>query len=224
MIALLLALAVFAQVPIPDPVAYRGVAGNPAEIEAGLKALPKLAIDVDPDDLFGAAKGIYTHPLETGPNWERAASIQLSFPDQSEGFKIDCGIRIQGGWNRRPEESPKHAFRLVFRKKYGAGKLHFPLFDGAEPRAFDELILRAGCNNTWLHWSGEERRRGDYLRDQWMRDRYRAMGHPSARGDFVHLYLNGRYWGIYNLVERPAAEFAAAHFGGRPNEYDARKG
>jgi hypothetical protein len=133
-------------------------------------------------------------------------------------------VRIQGGWNRRPEESPKHAFRLVFRKKYGAGKLKFPLFGSESPVEFDELILRAGCNNTWLHWSGEERRRGDYLRDQWMRDSFRAMGHPSARGRFMHLYLNGLYWGLYNVTERPGAEFAAARFGGKAKEYDARNG
>jgi hypothetical protein len=87
---------------------------------------------------------------------------------------------------------------------------------------FDELVLRGGCNNTWLHWSAEERRRGDYLRDQWMRDTYREMGHLSARGRFVHVYLNGLYWGIYNLVERPAGHFLAAHLGGRPADYDAR--
>ena len=57
-----------------------------------------------------------------------------------------------------------------------------------------------------------------------MRDSYRAMGHPSARGEFVHLYLNGLYWGIYNLTERPEANFAAAHFGGRADNYEARNG
>ena len=194
------------------------------ELLKGLRALPSLSITLAIDDLFGPEKGIYSNPLQTGSAWERAAFIEYSPTNASEGFRVQCGIRIQGGWNRRPEESPKHAFRLLFKKKYGPGKLKYPLFDGAEPRSFDELILRAGCNNTWLHWSGEERRRGDYIRDQWMRDTYRAMGYPSARGEFVHLYLDGLYWGVYNLTERPDAIFAAAHFGGRPDNYDARNG
>ncbi|HUS37457.1 MAG TPA: CotH kinase family protein [Verrucomicrobiae bacterium] len=193
-----------------------------AEVHAALRALPSLYIQMSMDDLFGAERGIYSHPLETGSDWERPASIELKSTEGHVAFKIDCGIRIQGGWNRRPEESPKHAFRVVFKKKYGPGKLRARLFDGAEPQTFDELILRAGCNNTWLHWSGEERKRGDYIRDQWMRDTYRAMGHPSARGEFVHLYLNYYYWGLYNLTERPSASFAAAHFGGRAEDYDAR--
>jgi hypothetical protein len=194
------------------------------ELVKGLRALPSLSVTVALDDLFGAEKGIYANPRQSGSDWERAALVEYFPTNGRPGFHVQCGIRIQGGWNRRPEESPKHAFRLLFRKKYGPGKLKYPLFGGGEPRAFDELILRAGCNNTWLHWSGEERRRGDYIRDQWMRDSYRAMGQPSARGEFVHLYLNGLYWGVYNLTERPDANFAAAHFGGRPDDYDARNG
>jgi hypothetical protein len=134
---------------------------------------------------------------------------------------VNCGIRIQGGWNRRPAESPKHSFRLLFKSRYGPAKLRYPLF-GPGVNKFDTLVLRGGCNNTWLHWSGEERRRGDFIRDQWMRDTLAAMGHPSPRGRFVHLYLNGLYWGLYNPCERPSAPFAAAHLGGGPKDYDSR--
>src|SRR5207302_6798217 len=130
----------------------------------------------------------------------------------------------QGGWNRRPEESPKHSFRVIFKKKYGLGKLRFPLFGESGVHEFDTLVLRAGCNNTWLHWSAEERRRGDFIRDQWMRDTLLAMGHSSARGFFAHLYLNGLYWGLYNPSERPSAPFIAAHLGGAPADYDVRNG
>src|SRR5262249_34358165 len=58
----------------------------------------------------------------------------------------------------------------------------------------------------------------------WMRDTLRAMGHPSASGLFVHFYLNGLYWGLYDLSERPSAPFVASHFGGKPKDYDVRNG
>ena len=112
----------------------------------------------------------------------------------------------------------------MFKKKYGTTALQFPLFGTGGVQKFSTLILRGGCNNTWLHWSGEERRRGDYLRDQWMRESYAAMGRLSARGRFVHVYLNGLYWGLYNLVERPDAQFLAANDHGVPREYDSRNG
>jgi hypothetical protein len=194
------------------------------QIQPALKALPTISVVMDPGDLFDPQRGIYSNPQESGLGWERPASVELIFADGRAGFQVDCGIRIQGGWNRRPEESPKHAFRLVFNKRYGAGQLNYPLFGDTGVREFETLILRAGCNNSWLHWSGEERRRGDYIRDQWMRETLAAMGHLSARGLFVHLYLNGLYWGIYNLVERPSAPFIAANLGGSPKQYDCRNG
>jgi hypothetical protein len=195
-----------------------------AEMLPALRALPSLSLVVVPEDLYDPSRGIYANPRQSGDDWERPASVELLPDGFGKGFQENCGLRIQGGWNRRPEESPKHAFRLVFRKKYGAGKLKHRLFDEAGQEEFDTLILRAGCNNTWLHWSGVERQRADYIRDQWMRETYAAMGRPSARGRFVHLYLNGLYWGIYNLTERPDEDFAAHHLGGEPKDYDARNG
>ena len=194
------------------------------EIEDGLKSIPSFSLVMDPQDLFAAERGIYAHPKESGELWERPASCELIYPDARPGFQIGCGVRVQGGWNRRPEESPKHSLRLLFKRKYGPAKLEFPLFGESGVREFDTIILRGGCNNTWLHWNGEERRRGDFIRDQWMRDTMREMGYPSARGLFAHLYLNGLYWGLYNPSERPSAPFVAAHLGGRPKDYDSMNG
>src|SRR5215510_4076106 len=111
------------------------IINNPAYREvllAGLKAIPSLLLVVDPADLFDPERGIYANPKQSGADWERPAVAELIQSAPQEGFRINCGVRIQGGWNRRPEESPKHAFRLVFRKKYGVAKLRFPLF-GTEP-------------------------------------------------------------------------------------------
>lgn len=197
-------------------------AGYRDALVSGLRQLPSLRLDLETADLFGPERGIYAHPLESGAEWERPARMEWVGEDGNTHVRCPVGVRIQGGWNRRPEESPKHSFRLVFRKRYGAGKLEFPIFGAEVPREFDELILRAGCNNTWLHWDSAERRRGDYLRDPWMRDSHAAMGHPAARGRFVHLYLCGLYWGLYNVVERPSAPFVASRLGGKPGQYDVR--
>ena len=132
------------------------------------------------------------------------------------------GSRVGGTGGLRKARSTLSGWFSI--SGYGSSRLRFPLFGEGGVGEFETLMLRAGCNNTWLHWSGEERRRGDYIRDQWMRDTLRAMGHVSARGIFVHLYLDGLYWGLYNLTERPGAFFAAAHFGGAPKDYDSRNG
>ncbi|MBN9690585.1 MAG: CotH kinase family protein [Verrucomicrobia bacterium] len=195
-------------------------------LQTSLRSLPTLSLVVAPDDLFHPTNGIYSNPLEAGVLWERVASLEVMYPETSSptrrAVQVDCGVRVQGGWSRRPEESPKHSFRLEFKERYGASSWNHRLLGSEGPPQFDSLILRAGCNNSWLHWSSRERRQGDLLRDQFMRDSYRATGQLSARGSFFHLYLNGLYWGIYNACERPDEAFQAIHEGGNPADYESR--
>jgi hypothetical protein len=189
------------------------IANDPAyhaRLQAGLMSLPTLSILTDPGNLFDPESGIYTHPMTNGAAWERPASVEMFGTNEWERFRIHCGLRIQGGWNRQPLESPKHSLRLLFKKDYGPSKLDFPLFGTNGAVEFETVILRGGNNNSWLHWSGEERSRADYVRDEWMRRTFQAMGHPTARGRFVQVYINGLYWGLYNLCERPGAPFMAA--------------
>jgi len=80
-------------------------------------------------------------------------------------------------------------------------------------------------NNAWTHWNPDQRRRAQMIRDQWVRDSLLDMGEISAgNGFFVHLYLNGMYWGVYNLHERPEASHYAAYYGGSSDELDAMNG
>jgi hypothetical protein len=51
-----------------------------------------------------------------------------------------------------------------------------------------------------------------YVQDEWLRTSQIEMSGVGSHGIFVHLYLNGLYWGLYNLVERPDDAFAASYF------------
>ncbi|MBN1421734.1 MAG: CotH kinase family protein, partial [Planctomycetes bacterium] len=186
----------------------------------GLRSLPSISVVVDPDHMFGPS-GLYRNTLQSGSAWERPASIEYIDPDGGPEFQIDAGLRIQGGASRVPQKSPKHSLRLLFKSKYGASKLEFPLFLGSRVDAFDTITLRANYGNTWIHFSPTERRMAQYIHDQWARDAQIALGQPSARGTYVHLYVNGLYWGVYNPSERPDASYAAEHFGGTKLDYDA---
>ncbi|MCP4425056.1 MAG: DUF11 domain-containing protein [Chloroflexi bacterium] len=191
-----------------------------------LTAVPTLSIVTDQNNLFGT-DGIYQNPLGEGVTWERPTSVELIYPDGSPGFQINAGIRIFGGASREPHKSPKHAFRLLFKGIYGPTKLEFPLFGGRATDRFDTLVLRAGYNNTWIHSNAfsyppyDNRLGAQYARDKWASDTQLAMGQVSGHGIYVHLYLNGIYWGLYNLHERPSNTFLGDYFGGDKEEYDA---
>ena len=209
------------------PASYRMAPATQGEgrgqVSAALASLPTLALVADPGDLFSPATGIYTHPVERGSTWERRVHAEW-FGAGDMRFQITCGLRIHGGTSRQSDESPKHSFRLVFRRRYGAANLRASIFGPEAQQTFDSLVLRAGNNDSWLASDGQARHHADYLRDEWGRRSLLAMGYPSARGRFVHLYLNGVYWGAYDLCERPDASFFSAVTSHPESEFDVRKG
>lgn len=193
-----------------------------------LLALPSISIVMPPEDLWGATNGIYANSTM---EIERGASFETLFSDGQAGVQKNAGVSMRGYAAQIKSLTPKHSLTVVFRRRYGVPKLKFPVFPHTDVREFNALVLRANALDSWVNsevdWNhridGElrwYRNRASYVRDQWMRDTQHAQGQPSAYGRFVHLYLNGFYWGLYNLIERLDEKFAALHLDGGAAEYD----
>ena len=173
--------------------------------------LPVLSLVTDPVHLWDEATGIYTNAEERGREWEQPVVVQGLSPEGEVGFSVAAGLRIHGNVSR--ENSAKQSFRLYFRGEYGPRELAYPLF-GAEPgQTYDRLVLRAGYHDSW-QCRGVPQCAGEavYVRDQLVRELHGAMGQVAARGRWVALYLNGAFWGLYNLTERIDGTFLATHF------------
>ena len=202
-------------------------------IPEALLSLPTLSLVADPADLWGTS-GIYAQSTARGDAYERAASAEWLEPSGADGFHIRFGLAMHGNISRDKSFTPKHSFKMFFRSKYGESRLEHPLFADSTVRHFDQLILRAGSTDTFpcTEWAAVgigpggaayqrwARAWASYVRDQWVRDSQNAMGSPSAHGRFCHLYLNGSYWGLYNLCEHPDEDFMADHLGGQAADYD----
>jgi hypothetical protein len=188
-----------------------------ATIQDGLKAIPTVSIVMPLNDLFGS-RGIYAHAGNRGSSWERATSAELIHPDGEPGFQIECGIRIQGATSRSHGFTKKNSFRLLFKKQYGATKLKYDLYGNGAADEFDTLVLRMHFNDGW-HWS-DAQGSSLYAREDYTHRLQLATGNPSSHGLFTHLYINGCYWGLYNLRERPDSGFAASYFKIDKNDWD----
>ena len=187
-----------------------------------LLAIPTLSVSTDKDNLFGSSNGIYSHPTSTGISWERHVSAEFFDVNGTKEWNANCGIRVQGGASRNPGSGPKHSLSLRFRGGYGPGQLESNIFPETAADTQNSLQLRAMYNNSWIHWSGEQRSRGSMIRDQWARDCLLEMGQISGgNGTYAHLYFNGIYWGVYNIHERPEASHYDSYHGGGDDQLDA---
>lgn len=198
---------------------YRVRNRHNATIRNDLKTVPSLSIVMKTDDLFGT-NGIYSNPGYSGVSWERATSLELidpAHPDGSNNFQINCGIRIHGGAFRSFGLTKKKSFRVLFKNIYGPTKLSYPMFGPSAAQEFDTLVFRMESNDGY-QWGN--RTNVQYARDEFGRRTQLAIGSPSSHGRFLHLYLNGVYWGLYNVVERPDASFGENYFGADKDDWD----
>jgi len=179
-----------------------------------LKSISTMSLVMDSKHLFDSKDGIYSHPQSSGITWERPGSIEMINPDGSKGFQANCGVRIYGGVGRREK---KRSLRLMFKGIYGPTSLRYPLFGQDAADEFDSLILRANFNDGYPFGQACSQ----YIRDEFCRRLQLALDDPSPHGVFVHLYVNGLYWGLYNPVERPESSFAATYFGGEKEDWDS---
>jgi autotransporter-associated beta strand protein len=188
-------------------------------LRAALKAVPVLALSLSKEDMFGTS-GVYANPTIDG--FERVVSAEW-LTNGAGQVQLDAALRVQGGASRIFSNTPKKSLRLLFRDALGEERLKKPVLasGGTELADFNTLILRAEYNNAWTHTDGTQRLRGSDMRDQWMRDTQLALSGSGSHGNHVQLFVNGLYWGLYNVSERPDAAFAANYFGGEREDYDA---
>jgi hypothetical protein len=204
-----------------DPGITTNAAYSSLMVPALTTTLPVISLSGDITQIFGTTTGIYANGRLT-PGLELATSMEFWVPGGKENWQENVGLRIHGG--DAPLEHPKKPFRVYFRKEYGAGRLQQPLFAGSPVESFDKLQLRPGGHDGWSvpFGSGNESlaRHAVYCRDRFLRQTELDMGRLGVRGRYAHLYINGLYWGFYDLHEVPSQEFYADHEGGADEDWD----
>jgi CotH kinase protein/Lamin Tail Domain/Chitobiase/beta-hexosaminidase C-terminal domain len=193
-------------------------------IPEALQSLPTISLALAPGDFLGA-NGIYQNSLSAGPTWERDGSVELVDPILAEkGFHELCRIEAHGNSSRNPYRMQKHSLRLSFKGGDGASKLRYKIFPGSNFNSLNKLILRATFTDGWglVSWNSNRYRPDDstMTRDVWVRRSWEAMGNLSPKSRFVHVVINGLYWGVYDASEHIDDDFASDNLGGLPTDWE----
>jgi hypothetical protein len=197
-----------------------------------LKSAPTISLVMDIDDWFGN-RGIYINQSQDGT--ERVCSIEYIDPNAKDEFQANCAMAMQGGVSGGGTSLQRwKSFKLSMRPRFktqtddlkatgGPPKLNFKLFADSPVERHNTFVLDGVLNHSWLHPSSGQTDTALYIQDQYVADLHNAMGGHSPHGSYAHIYINGLYWGMYYIHERPDHAWAAEMFGGDEDQYDSIK-
>jgi hypothetical protein len=193
------------------------------EISNALQSIPTVSLSMNIDDWFNPNTGLYVGYPNSDISREKPVTAEFLFPDKQENFVVECGVQNQGGTSIIDWKVPKQSMRLLFKEIYGPSKLKYKLFPDSKIELINTLVLD-GFLYGWVHPFDETQRKTSlFFRDQLASDMQNKMGWPSFHGIYVNLYINGLYWGMYDLHERPDDAFLAEYLDASREDFDIIK-
>lgn len=180
--------------------------------------IPVVSIVTDPANLFDEETGIYADGPGWTPekphyganywqDWERPAHMELIEPDGTVGISQGIGLKIFGGCSRAEEQK---SFSLMSRSQYGNDTFDYPVFPDLPYTSYKDLIIRNPEDNGY-----------SYIRGKLQIDL--AVENADVDGQAHRqtiLFLNGEFWGIYDLMEKLNEHFIAQHHDVNPDKID----
>ncbi len=174
-------------------------------------SLPVISLSTDPAHLWDEESGIYTHfkPSFDGRQWERPVHIEFFESNESFGIGFNAGIRIHGG--NITTRFPQKSIRVYTRQEYGRHAVEYPFFPDHPITRFRRLILR----NSGQDWMVT------HFRDGLMQSLIEELPTLDTQAYRpVNTFINGQYWGIYNLRERTDEDYLASKHRVDPDNVD----
>ena len=175
--------------------------------------LPAVSICADSLDLFDYESGIFVpgayfdtldpdwsgNYYQSGMEWERPMNIEFYELDNT-GINQQAGIRTHGGNGRRFQQK---CVKIYAREEYGKKRFKHKFFETIPINNFKHLVLKpfaASWNQSGVN---------DHICNQIASQ----LNLESLASRPVVLYLNGEYWGIYYIHERPDERYLEDHYG-----------
>ena len=158
--------------------------------------LPRVSLVADPISLWNKYSGIYDNSWGRGRTWERAGHVEFA-PRGGGVLRLAVRLRVHGNVSRRMQKKP---FRIYYDGGDETGNAKSAVLSGRKG-AVSAIFRQGGSNREYR------------LHDELLSVIYAGIGGLASRHEPVALYLNGQYWGIYNLRERIDAGFVRNRVG-----------
>lgn len=153
--------------------------------------LPVMSISMKPSDFRYIERNAWTNGIEV----EAHAELY----EEGNSFSIPCGFKLFGGSTRG---MAKKSYALKFRTSYGESSLHYPVFDTRDFSKFDTLVIRSGSQDS----------ENALLRDIFATSVMEESEAEVQAYKSIILYINGDYWGVYNIREKVDDTFLSNHY------------
>ena len=164
-----------------------------------------VSLVTDPANLWDEDTGIYVkgkHAWDEYPygamnqganywmDWEKAANVEVFTQEGETMLSQGCGLKIQGQFSRSEDQK---GLKIIADSKYSEeNRFHAALFDDRDYTEYQSFVLRAGGQDT------QKTRVRDILQTSYAE----ATDVMYQAYEMCVVYLNGEYWGHYNMRER----------------------
>jgi hypothetical protein len=189
--------------------------------------------------LSSSGQVLDTYPFSKSHAWmnrEIEAAIEFFETDHEAKFRQRVGMSVFGGWGSRGY--PQKSVALFARASYGEGSMKHQIFPDRDIDRFESIVLRnSGNDNQSTHQTaprppitefGQTYSYGSYfvngnftlMRDAMMQRLLDGTTLDTQACRPAVVYLNGEYWGIYNLREKINEDYVLANHGFAQGEVD----
>jgi CotH protein/lamin tail-like protein/chitobiase/beta-hexosaminidase-like protein/parallel beta helix pectate lyase-like protein/type IX secretion system substrate protein len=163
------------------------------------QTLPILSLTVFPETFFNSEIGIYDNQIKSR---EVPVNVQYFERGGELGFELNAGIRLTG---QASFQYPQKPLTIEADDKFGAESIEYPVFSDRQFESYTSIYLRN---------SGTQDNRHTLFRD--------ALQHSIVINQMdidcqayqpAATFINGQYWGIYNVREKLDNNYLFAHHG-----------
>jgi len=171
-------------------------------------SLPVLSLSGNPADLVGAAGAL------TSVDFKKEIPVEFAFYEEDGRLGIDyqAGVELHGQFSRKEGQ---RSLEVKFRSSYGESEVTYPFFPDYDVTTFRRLVLRTSGQD----WKITK------VRDSFMTRIVQgqlSIDTMAVRNCVV--YVNGKYWGLYEIREKLDQFYVASHYGVDSNKVDLIKG